>query len=225
MKFIDLYKVLGIQSNANSEQIKQAYRRMARMTHPDVGGDGDEMKLVNLAYEVLYDQKSRTEYNQLYNEFFKVSKQNPTRLRENEISDIEKSLYYLLNKKNKTLYAIINGSLGILIFGILFLISLIAASVDNPTSSTPVYLKIIYIITTIVAGTVLFLFTRYIYKALSKPSFLKTNKVINVSESKNEFISLDDIKEAKYHNIGLWLLITIIFLLILVVFVKTILSI
>ncbi|MEO6538950.1 MAG: DnaJ domain-containing protein, partial [Ferruginibacter sp.] len=36
MEFIDYYKILGLQKTANAEEVKKAYRKLARQFHPDV---------------------------------------------------------------------------------------------------------------------------------------------------------------------------------------------
>lgn len=61
---IDYYFVLGIQSGASADEIKQAYWRAARTHHPDMGGDHRRMKTVNEAYEILSDPGRRAEYDQ-----------------------------------------------------------------------------------------------------------------------------------------------------------------
>jgi hypothetical protein len=47
------YDILGIDEDADETEIKQAFRRMALLTHPDKGGDPEEFKKVREAYESL----------------------------------------------------------------------------------------------------------------------------------------------------------------------------
>ncbi len=64
----DYYGSLGVSKNATAEEIKKAYRQMARKFHPDVNkDDGAEKKLkeLNQAYEVLSDPQKRQTYDQL----------------------------------------------------------------------------------------------------------------------------------------------------------------
>jgi WD40 repeat protein len=61
-----LYEVLGVAEQADPEQIKSAYRRLARKLHPDVNPDrrADEaMSMVNEAYRVLADEGRRASYD------------------------------------------------------------------------------------------------------------------------------------------------------------------
>ncbi|HZM88536.1 MAG TPA: J domain-containing protein [Blastocatellia bacterium] len=69
VKFKDYYEVLGVKRDANDEQIRQAYRKLARKHHPDVNpGDKiaeDKFKEINEANEVLSDPEKRKRYDQL----------------------------------------------------------------------------------------------------------------------------------------------------------------
>jgi molecular chaperone DnaJ len=63
----DYYEVLGLSRNASEEDIKRAFRRLARQYHPDVNKDKDaeaRFKEVNEAYEVLSDPQKRQMYDQ-----------------------------------------------------------------------------------------------------------------------------------------------------------------
>jgi molecular chaperone DnaJ len=62
----DYYEVLGIQKGASQEEIKKAFRRLARQYHPDVNKDGGAeamFKEINEAYEVLSDPDKRAMYD------------------------------------------------------------------------------------------------------------------------------------------------------------------
>jgi len=66
---LDPYVVLGVRRQASPDEIARAYRRAARLTHPDSGGSGagpDRFRLVSDAYEVLRDPGRRAGYDRLH---------------------------------------------------------------------------------------------------------------------------------------------------------------
>lgn len=60
----DYYKTLGVSRDASADDVKKAFRKLARTHHPDAGGDEARFKEINEAYEVLSDDKKRQMYDQ-----------------------------------------------------------------------------------------------------------------------------------------------------------------
>jgi curved DNA-binding protein len=69
LKFKDYYEILGVKRGASAEEIKKAYRRLARKYHPDVNPNDkaaeNKFKEMQEAYEVLGDAEKRKRYDQL----------------------------------------------------------------------------------------------------------------------------------------------------------------
>ncbi|MBU7014329.1 MAG: molecular chaperone DnaJ [Theionarchaea archaeon] len=74
---VDYYEVLGIPRNATQEEIKKAYRRLARKYHPDVNpnktGAEEKFKELSEAYEILMDSEKRQIYDQYGHEGLRSS--------------------------------------------------------------------------------------------------------------------------------------------------------
>ena len=64
----DLYSILGVSKNATDDEIKKAYRKLAKKYHPDLNkGDKsaeEKLKNINRAYETLSDKQKRAQYDQ-----------------------------------------------------------------------------------------------------------------------------------------------------------------
>jgi curved DNA-binding protein len=68
MDYKDYYKIIGIEKDASQDEIKRAYRKLARKYHPDVSKEADaeiRFKELGEAYEALKDPEKRAAYDQL----------------------------------------------------------------------------------------------------------------------------------------------------------------
>ena len=69
IEYKDYYKILGVAKTASEDEIRKAFRNLARQYHPDVAGNKagaeDKFKEINEAYEVLSDPEKRRKYDHL----------------------------------------------------------------------------------------------------------------------------------------------------------------
>ena len=59
----DYYDVLGTNKSASQSEIKKAFYKLAKIHHPDRGGDADKFKEINEAYMVLSNPDKRAKYD------------------------------------------------------------------------------------------------------------------------------------------------------------------
>lgn len=73
MEYKDYYKILGVDRKASEDDIRKAYRKLAKQYHPDYNpnnkGAEERFKEINEAYEVLSDPKKRSHYDRLGSEY------------------------------------------------------------------------------------------------------------------------------------------------------------
>ena len=67
MEYKDYYKILGVRKDAGEDEIKKAFRKLAKKYHPDLHPDDEvaqeKFKEANEAYEVLGDKEKRKQYD------------------------------------------------------------------------------------------------------------------------------------------------------------------
>ncbi|MBE9070694.1 DnaJ domain-containing protein, partial [Leptolyngbya cf. ectocarpi LEGE 11479] len=97
--FRDYYEILGIVQSADSQSIKQAYRRLARQFHPDLNpGDHqaeERFKSLNEAYEILSDTGKRTQYDDYRRDWLEQKSEADYR----DLEDFNRFVDQLLNRQ------------------------------------------------------------------------------------------------------------------------------
>jgi DnaJ-class molecular chaperone len=73
---MDLYKILNVNKQASSDEIRKAFRKLSLKHHPDRGGDEEEFKKLNRAFEILSDSQKKNEYDMKQNSPFKSANTN-----------------------------------------------------------------------------------------------------------------------------------------------------
>ena len=63
LSMLDLYQLLGIKRGATRAEIRKAYRRKAKTSHPDSGGSVEQFSALATAHEVLSDPRRREKYD------------------------------------------------------------------------------------------------------------------------------------------------------------------
>ncbi len=110
MKFIDYYKVLGLEMDASAEDIKKSFRKLAKLYHPDatVNKTEEEKRIATLklkevyeAYNVLKDDIKRIEYDKLYYKHLQVEKKKEKEQVKEEKNKSLKAIYKEVRKEEK----------------------------------------------------------------------------------------------------------------------------
>mmetsp|Transcript_1205 Transcript_1205/g.4272 ORF Transcript_1205/g.4272 Transcript_1205/m.4272 type:complete len:412 (+) Transcript_1205:249-1484(+) len=72
-----LYDLLGVSKDADSNELKKSYRKLAMKNHPDKGGDPDKFKEISGAYDILSDPEKRQIYDEYGEEALKEGRGGP----------------------------------------------------------------------------------------------------------------------------------------------------
>jgi DnaJ-class molecular chaperone len=98
----DYYRILGVNKNASTTDIKKTFKKKALLVHPDKSGKDTKNEFIELfeAYEILVDQKRREKYDLIYDWIgTPTAEQNGKELMRDILSIHEKGLEYARNFK------------------------------------------------------------------------------------------------------------------------------
>jgi DnaJ-class molecular chaperone len=107
------YQRLGIDQTATADDVKRAYRRLAKEHHPDVGGNSETFRQITEAYEVLSDPNNRAQYDNPQPQGFRASDFRS----EQEFQDIFADLWKQKYQKNRDINIAANITLADVIVG------------------------------------------------------------------------------------------------------------
>jgi DnaJ-class molecular chaperone len=114
MKTASLYKTLGVKKTADKEEIRAAFKTLAKQYHPDVaGGENDTFNRIKAAYDLLMDDKAR----KLYDDFGVIPGDDSSMLRMQALQNLTGLFMSLLSQidliglKEKDVIGLMRGNI------------------------------------------------------------------------------------------------------------------
>ena len=104
------YKVLGVSRHTSLDEIKKVHRRLVRKYHPDLGGDGEKIKIINQAWELIKDKNSKEISEQQNNHYEAENKTNSNKKESANYSSNESNYYQSYSYNNFGRYKNYNRS-------------------------------------------------------------------------------------------------------------------